>query len=303
MTTRFSTSSSVLGINGTSGLRKWINFWLTEKISLENGTYSSLYFLNQSIVDEKKELAEAENRLNTMFPGNNNVVIPTPRILAVYSDPLFDKSTGKTIQNRLGVVWEGQFHTKKYKLYRKSVKAFDYYGGGSLSFKWNNSNWTKIGTQLGDWKNENITEIDPENGFVITEILLPIENDAFYLFRVSEEDSYNYSAFNPAYSYQSPIVGESKIYSNIINGIIKYKNHGFKRGDFILIKSSGINANNPINGFYRVVDTDENSFVLDNLINSNIGGIFYKVSGAGTIKPLPYVSYDENGKPSLSSRS
>ena len=42
-----------------------------------------------------------------------------------------------------------------------------------------NSNWTKIGTQLGDWKNENITEIDPENGFVITEILLPIENDAF----------------------------------------------------------------------------------------------------------------------------
>lgn len=312
LTTRFFTSTSVLGSNENNGLRKWINFWLTEKISLDNGSYTSLYFLEQSIADEVIELGKAEDRLKEILGNDNKEVIPTLSILASYSDPLFDKTTGKTLQERIGVVFDGQLHGKKYIVYRKNAKAFDYYGNGTYAFKWDNSDWT-IFSQKGDKIYPDITEQDPESGLIKTEILYPIEDDDFYIFRVKEYDvnpiyltNIN-SSISPAYSRQSKMFDEEKSFSNIQNGVIKYNNHGFKRGDFVLIKSDitdrNIYSKNLINGFYRVVDADENTFVLEGLPNTSSGGKFYRAFGVATIKPLPYVSYDENGKPSLFSKS
>lgn len=311
MTTRFSTSSNVLGADSISGLRKWINFWLTEKISLDNGSYTSLYFLNQSIIDEKAELDKAENRLREMF-GNDNKVVPTLNVLAAYSEPRFDKATGEAIENRLGVIWDGQLHGKKYVVLRKNIKAFDYYSTfGNFAFKWDNSNWTTITGQKGDWS-KSITEIDPESGLVKTEILEPVNDDEFYIFRVYEEDvnpilltSIN-SSYPIAYSKQSKMFDEDskKKFINISDGVVYCKNHGFKRGNVVLIESDVTDPNiyrkNPISGFYRVLDADENSFVLEGLPHTNYGGYFYKAFGVASAKPLPYVSYDSSGKPYIS---
>ena len=310
---RFSTSLNVLGVDGSSGLRKWINFWLTEKISLDNGSYSSIVFLTQSIADEKAELDKAEARLVEVL-GNDNTVIPTPNILAAYSEPRFDKATGKTLENRIGVVWDGQIHGKKYVVLRKSIKAFDYYStSGNFAFKWDNSDWT-VFEQKGDWSKEVYypKNIDPENGLTKTEILEPIEDDEFYIFRVYEKDENPILLTNLTSHYSTALSKQSKMFdedsersfSSISNGVITCKNHGFKRGNVVLIESNvkdpEIYKKNPISGFYRVIDADENSFVLEGLPRTNFSGKFYKAFGVVSVKPLPYVSYDENGKPYIS---
>ena len=308
---RFAIAGNVLGSSNTTGLYKWINFWLTEKISLDNGSYTSFYFLNQSIVDEKAELDKAENRLREMF-GNDNKVVPTLNVLAAYSEPRFDKATGEAIENRLGVIWDGQLHGKKYVVLRKNIKAFDYYNtSGTFAFKWDNSNWTITTGQKGDWSKP-ITEIDPESGLVKTEILEPVNDDEFYIFRVYEEDvnpilltSIN-SSYPIAYSKQSKMFDKDseKRFINISDGVVYCKNHGFKRGNVVLLKSDVTDPNiyrkNPISGFYRVLDADENSFVLEGLPHTNYGGYFYKAFGVASVKPLPYVSYDSSGKPYIS---
>ena len=145
---RFNIAGSVLTSSKMTGLYKWINFWLTEKISLENGSYSSIYFLTQSLNDDERELKEADQRLKDVFGADNLNVVPRTNILAVYSDPKVDKTTGKILQKRLGIVWDGQLHAKKYHIERKDVRAFNYYVDNQFAFKWDNSEWIQKQIQL-----------------------------------------------------------------------------------------------------------------------------------------------------------
>jgi hypothetical protein len=188
-----------------------------------------------------------------------------------------------------------------------------------LAFKWHNSEWPSL-NHKGN-ASYDIIEIDPETNKVRTEDLKEITDDEVYIFRVKEIDVNNSSGSRPidyndpnylnktVYSKQSKMYDDDnpQVYSNITNGVVKIKNHPFKRGNFVLLKSSikdpSVYRTNPINGFYRIVDADEDTFVLDNLINTASGGAIFKAFGVVTAKSLPYVSYDENGKPSLVYRS
>ena len=327
---RFNNTATYLGTGIDNGLRKWINFWLTEKISLELGSYSQIQYLNDSIDNEAEELQKIDQRIKTIVTSGDKF-IPTPEVKAAYSDPKYDRKSGATTQRRLGVIWDGQFHAKKYHILRKNIKAFDYVHPGNFYFFNNNADWTNImfpsnpsiPNQEGNEKTF-VNTIDPDYGFISTEYLEGIDNEETYIYRVYVEDentvdpnTYDfknvtslsglkdpYIGANPVRSYQSKIYDPEQEYSftKISNGVINLANNPFRKGSFILIKS---NINPPeydqkkitINGIHRVIDFSEDSIVLEGLPETSFPGKFYPVFGVVTAKNIPIITYQNDGKP------
>ena len=325
---RMSTTSANMGTL-TSGLRKWINFWLTEKISLENGSFSQIYYLKDSIRSEQKELEKQDKRIKEVTSSDNHYLIPTPIVRAAYSSPKFDRKSGATTQRRIGVIWDGQFAAKKYTVLRKNIKAFDFVHTDS-PFYFKNDDWTRMmlendpsqPAQKGNNKKDLTLprDADETNGFLKTEYLENIEDDETYIYRVFEEDSNTGSTVDlssltrienlwdpylndssPVKSNQSKVYDDDKVYrfSYIKNGVINISNHQFKKGNFILIISDTElpdydTKKITINGIHRIIDTSEDSIVLDNLPETIYPGKFYPVFGAVTTKNIPFINYENS---------
>lgn len=338
---RLSAESSYMGTGINNGLRKWINFWLTEKISLETGSYSQLCYLNTAIDDEAEELKKTDERILTIITSGTALIM-TPQVKAAYSDPKYDRKSGVTTQRRIGTFWDGQFHAKKYNIFRKNIKSFDYvHTTSDFYFFKNNADWTKMMTddypdlppgipaQKGNERTFT-TEIDPEYGFVTTERLENINDEETYIYRVSVEDinspipgGYDFKNVTRIADLYDPYIGKSVVTSNqskvydpdtvyhftsIKNGVIKLANNPFRKGSFIVIKSNYKDDEYDrreitINGIHRIIDYSEDSFVLEGLPETSFPGVFYPVYGVVTTKNIPIITYENDQAPVVTTTS
>lgn len=261
---RATSSLASLGADAESGLKKWRTFWIKSRIGKPISSLISYRGLGDALVNAEKQITEKTNELNVLFDDRNQW-IPTPDVFAVYHEPLTNKE-GEVLRRRIGVVFNGQQHTKKYNVFRREVNN---------NFSLNNNQWsqsvyqehTSLNEQgyinfqyFDDSINENdlgkifayrIQAVDGDTSSLESDI---INKDIFFNYLVSG---------NEDITYNKKIYLSSKL--NILDG-----EHKFAKGGYIAIETNGGDE-----GIYLVLEKESDAiYVYPNLPINNSGKVF-----------------------------
>ena len=268
LTTRESQVKTALSYNSlSSGIRKWLIFWITQNIEKPIAPYVTLNGITGALNNAEKSITSSDNALNILY-GDPTRYITTPRTLATYFDPTLDVD-GLIIENKITYLWLGTPIANKYKIYRRSIVD---------TTVLNNDAWTDL--DLLTWT---IT-VNPEtNNIDIEHIDDSVLSDTLYSYRaqIFDTDEGPSSPLNRLDSFNSSSL-QSRIYDedgysvvSILDGEIDVGiEHGIVSGTFVYIKDSF-----GADGIYQVIDISDTKIYIENSVVSSNTGTVHKTFG------------------------
>ncbi len=179
-------ANSVIGTVGetiSDKLKKWRFFWIKQRIGKPLGTLISSSGLESSEETFKKELENKEEALEIFFPEEYDKWVPTPALVSCYYKPivtLIEETQEIDIIHRSSIIFNGQDHVEKYRVYRKDFEDV-------------------IFTNPSDWGEE--FYIGETNELEYND--LTVEEGKEYVYRVKAIDTINKVSGNNTSSLQS----------------------------------------------------------------------------------------------------
>jgi len=258
--------NTILGTNFTDDKIYKIRYKILDAIT--GNTQSPLQVwnnLNNSIPNIEDDIENISNKLL-----NNDISLaeqlPTPKFLATYYNPRYDKSTGNKLSERTGFTFTGSQSSLRHEIYRKEITE------ENKETFWDNTEWVISSPDI------TLTEINSETGNVDTFAddtgFTTEDYDKTFCYRAISFDTFD--ATNVS-SKQSNIIDlENGVeFTEIINSvlILTEQDKRFIKDNFVLIRTDEASV---YEGFYRIADVDEIKITLEgNGINIGQSGSIY----------------------------
>lgn len=235
----------------TEGLKKWRFFWLKENIEKPVSPLVSLNGIEGAKTSNAKNINNANDSLEILFPNQQERWILVPQLFAAYYNPVRDKETFEPIIEINELIWSGQPHASKYVIYRKELEDVSEF----------EDNW--VDGIIDDWdiKNE-------ETGFVLTTYQdIGTDPSKTYVYRVQTFDEEN----DPSNPITSSL--QSRLYSiqtaadaqDIVDGVVTFSDiHDFSVGQFVYIQDTGI---------YRIEFVSNTTITLEDISIQSVDSV------------------------------
>lgn len=239
----------------SSGIRKWLFFWISQNIQKPISPYVGLNGISQSIASAQKTLNQSNEALDILF-GDTGKYIAQPTSIAAFFDPVLDEE-GLVTQSKIRYLWLGSTVVNKYKIFKQII----------TSQTPDNTDWTD--SDLLTW----VVTKNPDTSSIFIEYVdTVVDEETGYIYRVQSFDTNEgptgdiprVDSFNTS-SVQSKIYEESGINILGINeGLITTDiEHDIDENTYIAITGTSSN-----DGYYWVTDVTPTTIQLENIILS-----------------------------------
>lgn len=247
--TRTATLKNLMGFDDlTSGIRKWMFFFIKLLIQKPVSPYGSLEGVEKSIFNAEKTLNNYKEFLDTLF-GETDKYLPTPKMVTAYVMPDENAVNG----NKVDLIIQTIPSVPVMTIYRKQISHEDVL---------NNNPWA--GSTLLD------TVESEKPVLVYSDKTIPERTGQLLLYRISLQDqgTYRIDNYNSG-SLQSDVLGEPISFTRNSDYELEILDHDFSTGEIFYIEGGGV---------YKVLSFTQNTLTVDRIISSS--GSLQRVFGA-----------------------
>jgi hypothetical protein len=244
-------------------------FWVEARVGKPTGSLIAVNGLGTASNSKTTEINQAENALNSLFPGNRDRWLPKPKIFASFYNPsIYDafnaptpEQVGDVEQNAIEIVWDGLKNASDYQVHRRLFSAVDW-----LTFS-NDDQWTgPISTYTDQNDDGTIKTSFKDTGIVSGEV---------YVYRIRTTDTPNNYG-----SDQSDILnelGSGNIGDLTVEGTdyktIDISPEGVSRGAVLLLRGSTETS------LMQIVKVTDTQLILSGGPYTEATGTIYTISG------------------------
>lgn len=243
ITTRTATLKSRMGFTDlTTGIKKWIYFFIRLLIEKPSSPYGTLVGIGTSIDQAKKKLLSLWDMLGMLF-GDPDQYVLAPQMIATYVMPDENAPLG----NKVEVVFQTIPCVPQTKIWRKQITPEEV-----LS----NDQWVESGSI------EVIKTVESENPVLLySDTSIPEREGQLFAYRVSLHDAGTYRIdLENSGSNQSDLLGKEISFTKNSDYEIEILNHDFAVGGLFYISGSGT---------YRILGTTQNTITVDRIISGS----------------------------------
>lgn len=243
ITTRTATLKSRMGFTDlTTGIKKWIYFFIRLLIEKPSSPYGTLVGIGTSIDQAKKKLLSLWDMLGMLF-GDPDQYVLAPQMIATYVMPDENAPLG----NKVEVVFQTIPCVPQTKIWRKQITPEEV-----LS----NDQWVESGSI------EVIETVESENPVLLySDTSIPEREGQLFAYRVSLHDAGTYRIdLEDSGSNQSDLLGKEISFTKNSDYEIEILNHDFAVGGLFYISGSGT---------YRILGTTQNTITVDRIISGS----------------------------------
>lgn len=246
-------------------LRNWRHFWLNERIGKPVASYSSYNGLSYAIASATVQVTNAETTLKALFGDDvaaHSQFIPTPKSLASFNNPVYNRQTGVITQYKTGFAFDGQQHATHYKIYRQSGATI---GSAVANTQWAESTYYDITSTVNA-----ITGLVDN---IYTDDNVALTTGQKWVYRVRTADTTNKMGADTTYSLQSDIFDASTVKSFTVSAdsqIFFGTTNTFKKGQYVVIN----NALNTKSGYYKITNLlSDTGIIVSPVIGTTTGSV------------------------------
>lgn len=243
ITTRTTTLKSRMGFTDlTTGIKKWIYFFIRLLIEKPSSPYGTLVGIGTSIDQAEKKLLSLWDMLGMLF-GDPDQYILAPQMIATYVMPDENAPLG----NKVEVVFQTIPCVPQTKIWRKQITPEEV-----LS----NDQWVESGSI------EIIETVESENPVLLySDTSIPEREGQLFAYRVSLHDAGTYKIdLEDSGSNQSDLLGEEIPFTKNSDYEIEILDHDFAVGGLFYISGGGS---------YRILGTTQNTVTVDRIISGS----------------------------------
>jgi hypothetical protein len=247
-------------------LRNWRHFWLNERIGKPIASYSSYNGLSYAIASATVQVTNAETTLKALFGDDvaaHSQFIPTPKALASFNNPVYNRQTGVITQYKTGFAFDGQQHATHYKIYRQSGATI---GSAVANTQWAESSFYDITSTVNA-----ITGL-VDNIYSDDNIALTAGQK--WVYRVKTADTTNKMGADTTYSLQSDIFDTTTVKTFTVSAdsqIFFGSTNTFKKGQYVVIN----NALNTKSGYYKITNLlSDTGIIVSPVIGTTTGSVY-----------------------------
>ena len=243
ITTRTATLKSRMGFTDlTTGIKKWIYFFIRLLIEKPSSPYGTLVGIGTSIDQAEKKLLSLWDMLGMLF-GDPDQYVLAPQMIATYVMPDENAPLG----NKVEVVFQTIPCVPQTKIWRKQITPEEV-----LS----NDQWVESGSI------EVIETVESENPVLLySDTSIPEREGQLFAYRVSLHDAGTYRIdLEDSGSNQSNLLGEEIPFTKNSDYEIEILDHDFAVGGLFYISGSGT---------YRILGTTQNTITVDRIISGS----------------------------------
>ena len=264
--TQIAPPSAILGTDASNGIKKWRTFWIEMRIAKPTASLINLAGDSKALATLPPQLIQAETYLGTIIGTTwaaHQQYIPTPKALACFQNPLFDKTTGEITQMRTGFVFDGQPHATYYFIYRQPAPAIGTFNINADT-QWNSTCCY-----------DRYCTINSKTSFLdtfYTDTKTNFTTGQKWVYRARTGDTINKVAGDTTASAQSSLCDSTtaQTFSISSDSVIHFgATNFFKKGNYVVI-----NGTTSSNGYYYVKDTGDTSIWITPAIGSNTGTVY-----------------------------
>jgi hypothetical protein len=260
--------SSMLGygLSYNTGINKWKTFWIEMRIGKPTASLINLAGDSKALATLPPQLTQAETYLGTIIGTTwaaHQQYVPTPKALACFQNPLFDKTTGEITQMRTGFVFDGQPHATFYFIYKQPAPVISQYNINA------DTQWVSMCCY------DRYYSINSRTNFIntfYTDTKTNFTTGQKWIYRVRTGDTINKVAGDTTASAQSSLYDSSitQSFSISSDSVIHFgATNLFKKGNYVVINGTASS-----NGYYYVKDTGDTSIWVTPIIGNNAGTVY-----------------------------
>jgi len=263
-------NSAISYNNTTSGIRKWLVFWVKENILKPDAPYVGLDGIANALSQAEAGIKKANESLITLYGSDTGKWIARPNNAYAYQNNILNEETGEVTKRINDFGWIGPVYVNKVEVYRKEIS--------SSNIIPDNTNWGSEDLYT------TLTSFDPEVG-IIKQIYqdddASLAQGQVYIYRAQvydTNDEVERTRLDPDYnsnSLQSEIYdeGNSFSFSSIVNGVFTFTDPD-DLSDFSANAFVAITGTSSSDGFYRVEKLSGKEITLfDKTINDGSGNV------------------------------